>query len=428
MYCPLNPAVMPLLHRWIAEYLELFGPIRDFHIGADEARELGACPACKAFAAEHSTSRLFIDHINAVAAPLLQKGIRPLIWADMIIRHPEALERLDRRIALVDWLYDRYAACGTAQFFSGGAKTRDTIPEPLLARFRPYLFPQGEEPGRALDPFYSGAFLADAGFTVITAPGSSSSGDSVFSSRTWLHVLNSFDSARTAVRAGRPDLIQTSWSIRLNPYDVQMPAIAAVPFAATHPGATVEDFQRTFEQDRFGGECPAFWPAAAPLSLPCLFASTHTLGFNHPPDQVPADQVKRVLTGLSDRQELNAQTRLTRKRLQDYREAAFRLAALRRQVKKGGDWLAVFEAAAGHLETRAEIALLFLDEVGAVLADQPLTGARQPEAARLLARHRARRKQYAAFLADRLKPERIPQYLDWGFDTVTRPLARLAGA
>lgn len=73
------------------------------------------------------------------------------MWVDMLLHHPEALDRLDRRIALVDWLYDRHAACGNAWFFGGGgggAHTRVTIPQPLLERFGPFLYPQGEEQAR----------------------------------------------------------------------------------------------------------------------------------------------------------------------------------------------------------------------------------------------------------------------------------------
>ena len=35
-YCPLNPQLLPFLHRWMDEYLKLFGNIKYFHIGGDE--------------------------------------------------------------------------------------------------------------------------------------------------------------------------------------------------------------------------------------------------------------------------------------------------------------------------------------------------------------------------------------------------------
>ncbi|MGZ5453346.1 MAG: family 20 glycosylhydrolase, partial [Candidatus Aminicenantales bacterium] len=36
-YCPRNPEVVAFLTKWIEEYLDVFGPIRYFHLGADEA-------------------------------------------------------------------------------------------------------------------------------------------------------------------------------------------------------------------------------------------------------------------------------------------------------------------------------------------------------------------------------------------------------
>ena len=89
-YCPRNPDLMPFLHHWIEEYLDLFGPIKYFHIGADEAYEIGDCPQCRSYAKEHSISQLYIDHVNRVIEPLLQKGITPALWADMVLHYPEA--------------------------------------------------------------------------------------------------------------------------------------------------------------------------------------------------------------------------------------------------------------------------------------------------------------------------------------------------
>ena len=84
-YCPRNRQLVPFLRDWIDEYLDLFGDVRYFHIGADEAWQLGSCPDCKAYAEQHSLSQLYIDHVNAVCARLIERGVRPCIWADMIL-------------------------------------------------------------------------------------------------------------------------------------------------------------------------------------------------------------------------------------------------------------------------------------------------------------------------------------------------------
>jgi hypothetical protein len=43
-YCTSNPKVRKFLKAWIAEYLDLFGEVRYFHLGGDEAYRFGTCP------------------------------------------------------------------------------------------------------------------------------------------------------------------------------------------------------------------------------------------------------------------------------------------------------------------------------------------------------------------------------------------------
>jgi hexosaminidase len=119
-YCPRNPDVVPFLLRWIDEYLEVFGKVKYFHLGADEAYTLGECPRCKAYAAERSLSELYIEHMNAMSQPLIDKGVRPVIWGDMLLHHPEALDRLSRKVVIFDWYYDRYYGAGVVQVLYRG--------------------------------------------------------------------------------------------------------------------------------------------------------------------------------------------------------------------------------------------------------------------------------------------------------------------
>lgn len=46
------------------------------------------------------------DHINSIGKYFLGKGIKPLIWADMLGNHPEVLDYVDDDIGLVFWNYD----------------------------------------------------------------------------------------------------------------------------------------------------------------------------------------------------------------------------------------------------------------------------------------------------------------------------------
>lgn len=69
-YCTSNPKVKKFLKAWIQEYLELFGNIRYFHLGGDEAYVFGKCPKCSSYAEAHSRNKLFGNHIRALAEPL----------------------------------------------------------------------------------------------------------------------------------------------------------------------------------------------------------------------------------------------------------------------------------------------------------------------------------------------------------------------
>ena len=171
-YCPQNPEVVPFLRKWIDEYLEVFGNVRYFHLGADEAYTLGECPRCRAYAAAHSLSALYIDHINAVSQPLIAKGIRPIIWADMLLHHPEALDSLSKQVVIYDWLYTRYLGSGGVWVWGQGTRAKDELDTATLARFGPYLYPFGDEPGRDPDPFYQAEYLAAHGFDVVVCPSS----------------------------------------------------------------------------------------------------------------------------------------------------------------------------------------------------------------------------------------------------------------
>ncbi|MAT72367.1 MAG: glycoside hydrolase family 20 [Planctomycetaceae bacterium] len=96
-------------------FLELYGALLDelcaahpskyVHIGADETALLGHCPKCAARAEAEGRSALFIEHIRAVAQQVLERGKIPVLWADIVMKHPEAIDRLPPECVLVNWNY-----------------------------------------------------------------------------------------------------------------------------------------------------------------------------------------------------------------------------------------------------------------------------------------------------------------------------------
>ncbi len=97
------------------EALDVFGdlfaelaathPSPFLHIGGDETYLLGHCPECRAKAEKHGKSRLYVDYFKRVAEAVARLGKRPLLWADMLLKNPEAATEMPRECVFVDWNY-----------------------------------------------------------------------------------------------------------------------------------------------------------------------------------------------------------------------------------------------------------------------------------------------------------------------------------
>lgn len=75
------------------------------HIGGDETYLLGHCPTCRAKAEKDGKSRLYVDYFKLIAQAVLKLGKRPLLWADMLLKYPEAAAEMPRECIFVDWNY-----------------------------------------------------------------------------------------------------------------------------------------------------------------------------------------------------------------------------------------------------------------------------------------------------------------------------------
>lgn len=69
-------------------------------------------------------SRLFVDYVKAMCDIVHRLGKTPVIWADIILKYPEALDELPDDLIFVDWNYgwepDRFGKL--ANLFSRGVK------------------------------------------------------------------------------------------------------------------------------------------------------------------------------------------------------------------------------------------------------------------------------------------------------------------
>jgi hypothetical protein len=421
-YCPRNPAVVPFLRKWIDEYLEVFGEVKYFHLGADEAYTLGECPRCKAYAAEHSLSALYIDHMNAMSVPLIKKGIRPVIWGDMLLHHPEALDKLSRKVVIFDWLYDRYYGFGEVHVWGNGNQAKEELDAATLERFGAYLYPLGDEPGRDPDVFYTADYLAANGFDVVVCPSSSCYGDSVFAPRTYFHMRNTYDSFRKGTSGPLKGAVLTSWTVHLFPWELQRTSIELPQFIAAHPDGDLAAFEKAYVREHFGVDDTGFFVAAGRLARRGLFNYAADLGFFKDAQPAPRGYVADRIEEMAKNGELEKELATCETRLREYREGLAQFGAYAKAAKTGRDELGAWDLAARNLINRTE--------ASRVLLKARLNGAGPEiaaEAGRVLEVLRALRKETEAAVSAQVKPSRTAEMMQWMYDSMETALEKAAG-
>ena len=141
------------------------------HIGCDETHLLGHCPICKKLAAEEGVSKLYFDHVKMLCDIVVSLGKRPVLWADIALKHPEYIQLLPKQTVFVDWNY-----------------------------------------GWDLDQFGDHQKLVNSGYEIWGAPGLRSEPDNYYLTR-WQHHLDNIASFIPECRKlGYKGIVMTSWS------------------------------------------------------------------------------------------------------------------------------------------------------------------------------------------------------------------------
>jgi hypothetical protein len=91
------------LETMLKEVFEMF-PSKYFHMGADESWDVGL-GATKERAEETSLAEVHVQHYIRVHEICKKYGKEVLMYGDVILNHPEILEKLPKDIIVVDWHY-----------------------------------------------------------------------------------------------------------------------------------------------------------------------------------------------------------------------------------------------------------------------------------------------------------------------------------
>jgi len=105
-YCPSNELSYKLIFDILDEIIEIFEPREYVHMGHDEVYQIGVCPKCK----DKDPAQLFAYDVNRLHDYLADRGLKMMIWADMLqpvtkYRTPPAIDLIPKDIVLLDFIW-----------------------------------------------------------------------------------------------------------------------------------------------------------------------------------------------------------------------------------------------------------------------------------------------------------------------------------
>lgn len=169
--CPLKTEGDSLLFSDLFADMISLHPSKYLHIGGDETYLLGHCAQCSAKAQEEGKSKLFVDYMKMICETVVSMGKTPVMWADILLKHPEAANELPKETIFIDWNY-----------------------------------------GWKLDHFGDIGGLQEKGFAFWGSPAIRSHPDNWFVTCWETHLNNQRDFIPYARKAGYQGMVMTSWS------------------------------------------------------------------------------------------------------------------------------------------------------------------------------------------------------------------------
>jgi hexosaminidase len=103
---PLAKGAKELVQGMVDDVIALMPGLKHFHLGGDEAWTMGRHPDTKAFIEKHGKAKLYLQHVEPILENLNARGIRPILWHDMMSEwDAEALKALAPKADLLTWGY-----------------------------------------------------------------------------------------------------------------------------------------------------------------------------------------------------------------------------------------------------------------------------------------------------------------------------------
>jgi len=103
---PLAEGARELVAAMVREVLDASPGLRYFHLGGDEAWSFGTHPETKAYIEAHGKGALYLHHVEPICDELNARGVRPILWHDMMCNWDSAaLRHLAEKADLCVWGY-----------------------------------------------------------------------------------------------------------------------------------------------------------------------------------------------------------------------------------------------------------------------------------------------------------------------------------
>ncbi len=225
-YAACKPEVIEFIKKWIKEYSDLFGKVKYFHLGGDEAYVFASSPLCSREAKKIGKGRLYAQYMKDIAGGLIRRNIRPCIWSDMIMHYTDALPVLPKSFVIWDWNY--WDGDGIPKKVRIWEK-EDMLAKNQLGKKIIKEFPEIIDEKGNLRAFYTSDVLKHKGFDVVLCSASRSYGDGVFAVIQKVHASNIIGAAKKVVKDSLLGNCVTSWAVRVPNYETQAVLIYLAP-------------------------------------------------------------------------------------------------------------------------------------------------------------------------------------------------------
>ena len=103
--CPMEVEADSLLFSDLFADISSLHKSKYIHIGGDETYLLGKCDKCSQKVEKEGKSKLFVDYMKMMCNLVIKEGKTPIMWADILLKHPEAADELPKQTIFIDWNY-----------------------------------------------------------------------------------------------------------------------------------------------------------------------------------------------------------------------------------------------------------------------------------------------------------------------------------